>query len=257
MAGALRSANVPVPELEMVSLAASAGQWCLPADAPSGKIEFDVSAVTREKPTTLRTVPANVDSFSAPNVPFKTADEATQFIMKYHFTPRPALLVPAIRLIPAEHQADPNLQQFFVSAFRDNPQAAALIGPQIAACPTPTKLLLLSLLAKADVSLSYSACAQSAGGRCCGSRASALRSLRRNAESRALVEAGSVVGGVFCNRPGRAGASRRTVSCLAKGLRRLHGDAQRGTTSHGIDGIHRAQSHFFSRWLVPRFIPAK
>lgn len=153
VAGVLHSANVPTPELEMASLAASASQWCVPADAAPGRIEFAVSAVTGEKTIPLKIIVASVDSFTTPEVPFKTDSEATQFIMTYHFAPRPALLVTAARQVPPDHQADPNMQQFFVSAFRENPQAASLLGPQIAACPRPTQLLLLSLLAKASVSL--------------------------------------------------------------------------------------------------------
>ncbi len=151
--GALHAAGVGAPKLGMASMAASSGQWCVPGDAAPGTVEFDVSAFADGKTTILKPAFADIDSFTAPDVPFKTADDVGQFIMAYHFSPRPALLVPAVRLLSADQQAASNTQQFLVSAFREDPQSAALLGPEIAASPKPTQLLMLYLLAKANVTL--------------------------------------------------------------------------------------------------------
>jgi hypothetical protein len=151
--GGLHAAGIGPLDLSTASMAASAARWCVPPDAQAGPLEVEVVATFQNKTEHLKRATFSIDSMTHPQVPFSNADSVSQWIMTYYRHPRPALLVPAISMLPPGQQTSTNMQEFLLAAFRADPLAASLLGDQVAAAPKPTQLLLVYLLSKAGVRL--------------------------------------------------------------------------------------------------------
>jgi hypothetical protein len=103
--GALHAAGIEPLDLSMASVAASSARWCVPDDAPAGPVGFDVTATFQSKTRHLKSATLTIDSMTSPQVPFSSADSASHWIMTYYKDPRPALLVPAVSILPTGKSA--------------------------------------------------------------------------------------------------------------------------------------------------------
>lgn len=152
---ALDAAHVKAPDMTVASMAASSAKWCVPALAQPGPVRVDVTAEFQNKTRLLKPATVAIESMTHPQVPFTDLKGVSEWMMSYYTDPRPALLIPALRLLPPEQLASPNIQELLLAAFRADPVAAGLLGDQLAATPKPTQLLVLSLLSQAGIHLAH------------------------------------------------------------------------------------------------------
>jgi hypothetical protein len=150
---ALAAGGIEAPDMSMASMAGSAGKWCVPSEAQGGKVDVAVTVTVDGKTTKMKPTVAEVDSLVSLPAPFKSAEEASDWMQRYHFSPRPALLVPAAQLILPHKDGLPFAQEFLVSAVKQDPAAAARLGPELTACDRVTKLFMLDLFDKANTHL--------------------------------------------------------------------------------------------------------
>lgn len=133
-------------------LAVSRDKWCVAATAHDGSASFAVDVDLHGKRTALnnRSIPIqSVNSATA----FTTEQQLSDWIMAYDRYPTPARLPAAIAFLSSSGKDDPNVYQFFVSAFAHDAATARLLGPSIAKLPKHAELLALAIAARAGVTL--------------------------------------------------------------------------------------------------------
>jgi hypothetical protein len=150
---ALAAAAIKAPDMNTASMAGSAGKWCVPADAQGGKVEVEVAASIDGKAAQTKQAVAEIDPLLNLPLPFKNADEANEWVQRYHFAPRPALLVPAMQTLAPYKSGQPFAQEFLSAALKQDRVTAARLGPALAASDRVTRLFTLDLLAKAGIPL--------------------------------------------------------------------------------------------------------
>jgi hypothetical protein len=150
---ALAAGGIVAPDMSMASMAGSAGKWCVPGNAQSGNVEIAATVTVAGRVNKLRPTVVEVDSLVSLSAPFKSAEEASQWMQRYHFAPRPALLVPAAQILLPHKNGLPFLQEFLVSALRQNPETASRLGPELTASDRVSMLFLLDLFNKANAHL--------------------------------------------------------------------------------------------------------
>lgn len=150
---ALAAAGVKAPDMSVASMAGSTGKWCVPADAQGGKVEIEVVASVDGRAVKMKRAVVEIDSLVNPPLPFKNAEEASDWMQHYHFAPRPVLLVPAMQTLAPYKNGQPFAQEFLSAALKQDRITAARLGPALAASDRITRLFTLDLLAKAGISL--------------------------------------------------------------------------------------------------------
>jgi hypothetical protein len=135
------------------AIAASSGHWCVPADAPAGVVEFQVSFLGEKAHKTLE--PVTLKVLSPENPPTPPFDEKTigAWTMGYHNHPQAALLGVATEQITKQNNLSPIMAEFFIAAFQQDPATAARLGPWLAKTDRNTRLTVLALLEKANITL--------------------------------------------------------------------------------------------------------
>ena len=136
------------------TIAASTSHWCVPAEAAAGTVEIRavVSNGDKQKPLGPVTLPI-LSPEKPPVLPFTNKEGLEKWTMTYHEHPQAALLGVAIGYAVDNDILVPNIEEFFVSALRRDPQSAARLGPWLTAANRKTRIAALSLLAQAGVSL--------------------------------------------------------------------------------------------------------
>lgn len=154
---ALAAGGVKAPDMSMASMAGSAGKWCVPDGAQGGTVKIDAAVTVDGKPAKMKPVEAEIDAPGKTAAPFKSALEANDWMQRYHFAPRPAFLAPATQLIlPYLVQNPggvPTLQAFLAAALKQNPAAAARLGPALTASNKMTRVFMMDLLDKDGIQL--------------------------------------------------------------------------------------------------------
>ncbi len=127
----LAAASLKNPLLTMASMGVSADNWCVPADAQDGTATVEGEIETpggkqKQKPAKIQ-----IESFETGSKrSFKDSEEASSFLMHYHWQPNPARLFPALLAFAADKSLRENTANLessaftFGSALKANPAAA-------------------------------------------------------------------------------------------------------------------------------------
>jgi hypothetical protein len=128
---ALAAADIKNPFLTMASLGASADNWCVPTDAQDGSAVIEGEIETLGGHQKLKSVKIQIESFETGSKrPFKDGEEASNFLMHYHWQPNPARLFPALQSLAADKSLRENLANLessvvtFGSALKASPAGA-------------------------------------------------------------------------------------------------------------------------------------
>lgn len=125
----LGSANIQNPLLTMASLGASADRWCVPGNAQDGTATIDAEVESPGGQQKMERVKIPVESFETGSKrAFKSAEEAQDFLMSYHYQPEPARLLPALQslgdAVRAKRENILSSAATFSAALKENPAAA-------------------------------------------------------------------------------------------------------------------------------------
>jgi hypothetical protein len=150
---ALAAGGIAAPDMSVASMAGSAAKWCVPGDAQGGRLEIVPLATLDGKSVKMKTASINVASMLHPTPSFKNAEEASQWMQRYHFAPQPTLLVPAAQILLPQKDGLPFTQAFLEAAFRQDPTTAARLGTTLATSDKVSRMFTLDLLAKAGILL--------------------------------------------------------------------------------------------------------
>jgi hypothetical protein len=127
----LAAASLKSPLLTMASLGVSADHWCVPADAQDGTATVEGEIETPGGKQKQKSAKIQIESFETGSKrSFKDSEEASSFLMHYHWQPNPARLFPALQSFAADknlRENPANLESStvtFGAALKENPAAA-------------------------------------------------------------------------------------------------------------------------------------
>jgi hypothetical protein len=125
---ALAAGGIKNPLLTTASMGVSADNWCVPADAVGGSATVEAEVETPAGHKTLKPATLQIEGYETGSKrQFKDAEEASNFLMHYHWEPNPARLFPALQSLAA------------VKSLRENPanleSSAVTFGSALKASP--------------------------------------------------------------------------------------------------------------------------
>jgi hypothetical protein len=129
VAQALKAAGVQNPMPSLVSMAASHGNWCAPADTQEGtaRVRGTATLTTGESVSLQeRTIEVKTLESARKQAAFTDMLTFSTWLQRYHVAPDPAHLLPGLRLVAADEKLRVmfNVMTFFVAALKDSPVAA-------------------------------------------------------------------------------------------------------------------------------------
>ncbi len=147
------AADIKIPSLSMASMGASAGNWCVPADAQDGLATIEGEVDTPAGQQKLDRVRVQIESFETGSKrAFKDTNEMEEFTTTYYRHPEPARLLPALQSYAADEKARAvrgTLESTVASigfALKGNPVAAKDFMTRVAAQKGFTRAVGLMIL---------------------------------------------------------------------------------------------------------------
>ena len=156
--GALGAAGIKNPFPSFASMAASHARWCMPEGGSDGAISVGGSVLRpngAKVQLKSRTIQAMTFDSARRNSPLTTMKVVDGWLQMYYTAPDPAQLLPALRVISADTSARKmlNIMQFFVTALRESPLAAAELLRKLPSESAAVKSYSLPLLEEAGYSV--------------------------------------------------------------------------------------------------------
>ncbi|HEY0795332.1 MAG TPA: hypothetical protein VGD64_06085 [Acidisarcina sp.] len=160
VAGALSAINIKNPFPTTAAITASSQKWCVPQAAPDGDVEVSADVKLDGKETHLRTTAIHMESLgTAASRSFADEKEFSEWVLNYHKMPEPGRLLAAFRYLGANaksgalQKSEAIILQFLKSALKHDAATARGFGPFISADDSASRMLTLTLLSQAGVTL--------------------------------------------------------------------------------------------------------
>jgi hypothetical protein len=163
VAAALGAAGVKEPDQlkTRASLGASAGHWCVPANASDGPATVEAEVESASGRQVLKTSTIHVESFETGSKKlFKSIEELGEFEQTYYRQPNPARLLPALQFLVADQTQHPRQGQaeimgaFLTAALKADSVGAQDFQRRIATQPPLTRAFGLVALRSAGYGIS-------------------------------------------------------------------------------------------------------
>jgi hypothetical protein len=136
------------------TLAVPQGEWCVPQGAADQVIEVQVTVKQAGKETVLQPRKIQIESLeTAANKTFQDEKELASFMQRYHVSPEPGRLLPALKFLMTNGSKSAISYTSLKAAFQHDGATVQGFGPLLATAPRDFQVRAASLLAEAEVEL--------------------------------------------------------------------------------------------------------
>jgi hypothetical protein len=151
---ALNAGNVNFQVPVTAAMAASAANWCVPAQAVAGPVRIESLVVVGDKRSALKVATLSVISPERPGTsPIQDDRTMNDWSQTYYRNPQPEFLPSLVSAIFAHDQAANILQQFIIAAMKRDPIGVTRLGPQLVDTTPQTQAMMVKLAKEANVSM--------------------------------------------------------------------------------------------------------